>query len=168
MTLGGSMMQSDQSIKSMSVLHEHLGCNKPVHPLITKLNYSEMTRDIQTLKADFYAISCTEIPGKSYKFAIYPPENTISIDTGNGGWLLMFHENMVGSEALRQVLENTIGPVYNEKEILVGERAMKDVASINDILAEEYSQNLDIYSNELIRSNLKLLLTKLNRYRQVV
>lgn len=88
-----------------------------------------------------------------------------SKNTDTAGWSLLFHPDLIRKGSLANKMKAYTFFSYDSHEALhVSEQERKTVSSIVKTIKKEYSQNLDIYSHELIISNLELLLNYCKRY----
>lgn len=177
-------------IESISQIHEMIGYEKPEHPLITIINPSKiksLNTDILSSRVvtNLYSISlkngleCQIIYGrKHYDFQegslmFMAPEQTIipieAPDISNqpdwNGWVLLFHPDLIRKSSLMGKMKNYSFFSYDSFEALhISEQERINVSNIIKTIKHEFSQNLDYHSQDLIVSNLELLLNYCKRY----
>ncbi len=173
-------------IESISVLHELLGYDKPKHPLITCIQLDKFDRgmiyeNISFING-FYTVSLKngkdfniKYGRRSYDFSegsmiFVAPEQLLTVDYDSGhsnaeGWMLCFHPDLIRKSSLGSKMETYSFFSYATDEALhVSEKEKDIVTQIVHILMEEFSQNLDVYSSDLILSNLEVLLNYAQRF----
>lgn len=173
-------------IDSISALHEFLGYSKPVHPLITCIELDRFEpgtvyRNKQFING-FYTISLKngadfgiKYGRRDYDFGegsmvFVAPEQLLTVDyesggEGSEGWMLCFHPDLIRKSALASKMEGYTFFSYAANEALhVSEKEKATVTKIVQILIEEFNQNIDMYSTELILSNLEVLLNYAKRF----
>ncbi|KAA3662866.1 MAG: AraC family transcriptional regulator [Chloroflexi bacterium] len=174
-------------IESISQIHQMIGYAKPKHPLITFIESPKIPRSNkpvidQPVISSLYSISlkngheCKINYGRQpYDFQegslmfIAPGQIITPIseskNTDTAGWSLLFHPDLIRKGSLANKMKAYTFFSYDSHEALhVSEQERKTVSSIVKTIKKEYSQNLDIYSHELIISNLELLLNYCKRY----
>ncbi|MCQ4085688.1 AraC family transcriptional regulator [Saccharibacillus sp. JS10] len=173
-------------IDSISMLHELLGYEKPKHPLITCIELNKFKPDqtynnIQFVNA-FYTISLKkgtnfnmQYGRRSYDFnegsmIFMAPEQRLVVDfdphyEATEGWMLCFHPDLIRKSSLGSKMDEYSFFSYSLHEALhLSEKEKAVVTQIVQILTEEFNQNIDIYSLDLIISNLELLLNYAQRF----
>jgi len=81
------------------------------------------------------------------------------------GWILCFHEDLIrGSELASKMDHYTYFEYSNNEALHLSQKEKEIITNIKDILVTEFSQNLDVYSNKLILSNLETLLNYCERF----
>ncbi|WP_170943821.1 helix-turn-helix domain-containing protein [Priestia megaterium] len=173
-------------IDSISSLHEFLGYDKPKHPLITcielnKFNSRMVYQNRQFING-FYTISLKngedfEIKyGRRYydfsegSMTFVAPEQLLTVDydpgdSGSEGWMLCFHPDLIRKSSLGSKMDEYSFFSYAANEALhLSEKEKDIVTKIVHIIIEEFSQNIDIYSLDLIVSNIEVLLNYAQRF----
>jgi AraC-type DNA-binding domain-containing proteins len=174
------------SIDSISVLHELLGCDKPKHPLITLI-------DLDTIKPsetyynipftlNYYMISlknnpdCELMYGRKYfdfsegSLIFSAPGQMISKagQRKNGktnGWMLCFHPDLIrGSSLWHKMPEYSFFEYEANEALQLSDFEKEIVERLVHNIQTEYGGNLDSYSNDLIISNLEVLLNYAKRF----
>lgn len=179
------MSEAFVRISSISDLHQKLGLEKPVHPLISlvdvsRLSASEAEVGIK-IQYDLYVItlkdkSCGGEYGRnSLDFdegvmAFMAPGQTYvqtrEFDQGEvSGWMLFFHPDLIRPSHLGQHMDEYSFFEYDVFEALHLSDAEEKI--VNDVVANiksEYEQRIDNHSQRVIVSNLELLLNYCLRY----
>ncbi|WP_260510973.1 helix-turn-helix domain-containing protein [Paenibacillus cucumis (ex Kampfer et al. 2016)] len=173
-------------IDSISSLHDLLGYDKPKHPLITcieldKFNPNMVYQNTQFING-FYTISLKNGENFDIKYGrryydfsegsmiFVAPEQRLTVDYdpgdhGSEGWMLCFHPDLIRTSSLGNKMDEYTFFSYAANEALhVSEKEKDIVTKIVHILIEEFSQNIDIYSTDLIVSNLEVLLNYAQRF----
>ncbi len=184
-------MKTIVHIESVSQVHQMLGDEPPSHPLISLLRSSPrapLTPQVQVLDVTFvsalYTVSlkqgneCGLKYGREiYDFqegsmmflapgqAVTPVTAPTDLNPEGGGWTLMFHPELIRRFPLGGKMQGFSYFAYDSHEALHLSKAERE--TVTDIvlrIEEEYRQNLDAHSPELIVSNLELLLNYCKRY----
>jgi AraC family transcriptional regulator, transcriptional activator of pobA len=182
------MKNIDQNIKKISSvkeLHSFMGLPSPLNPLITVINHSQTTNSNQTqsqkLLLNFYNISIKRsFKGKlkygknHYDFddgtmSFIAPNQIISIDSdedrNNDGWSLLFHPDLIRQYPLGKTIKNYGFFSYAVNEALhLSEEEEKTIEAIIQNIQKEINSRLDNFSQDVIVSNLELLLSYANRF----
>lgn len=173
-------------VESVSQIHDFFEYEKPKHPLITlidnsKVNPSLFSEDIQ-ITSGFYSISqkegieCELKYGRQYfdfqegSLMFLAPGQTISI-TGKpelvelNGWSLFFHPDLIRKRHLGKKMKEYTFFSYEANEALhLSHLEKQKITGIVETIEHEFSQNMDIYSQDLIISNLEVLLNYCKRF----
>lgn len=179
-------MEEIIEIKTITELHDMLGYPKPKHPLITLIDFSKLEFSPNHLNkkivTSFYSISlkthleCDLKYGRSYydfqegSLMFLAPQQVIihtgdSVDVVTGGWGLFFHPDLIRRSSLGNRMKDYSFFSYDSNEALhLSESEKETITSIVKKIEEEYSMNIDIYSQELIVSNIELLLNYCKRF----
>ncbi len=172
-------------VKSIAQSHQLMGVAKPKHPLFSILQFEEIPQynvEKQTrVIFDFYQIALKkDCPGKliygqtPYDFdegvlSFFAPRQVNIIDIGlllpETGWLINIHPDFLRSFLLDKKIKEYgfFGYAVNEALIL-SEDEEKSIETILKQIEREYYLPIDNFSQEVIISNLELLLTYCNRY----
>lgn len=173
-------------VESVSQIHEFFGYEKPKHPLITlidntKVNPAVFSEDIQIITG-FYSITmkegveCELKYGRQYydfqegSLMFLAPDQTVSI-TGNpdktdlNGWTLFFHPDLLRKGHPGKKMKEYTFFSYEANEALhLSDQEKQKITAIVETIEHEYSQNIDVYSQDLIISNIELLLNYCKRF----
>jgi AraC-like DNA-binding protein len=174
-------------IESISQLHEMTGYEKPKHPLISlmepvKIKTYEPVLNIP-ISSGLYVISlkngyeCKITYGRqNYDFQegsmmFMAPEQIItpiSASTNQNditSWILLFHPDLIRKSFLsKKISEYTFFSYDSHEALHLSDQERETVTNIVNGIKNEYSQNLDIHSNDLIISSLDLLLNYCKRF----
>jgi len=173
-------------IKSISQLHKFMGYAAPKHPAVSFIKFSEMNlsaeMDFDRASADFYIISLKTKSGQLkygrdyYDFEegtltfsapnqVMYPSHLISDINDDEGWSLFFHPDILFGTELGDKINgyNFFSYDVNEALHISDNEKQKITESIRNIV-DEYNQNLDQHSQEIIVSNLELLLNYCKRF----
>lgn len=178
-------MSQMMRIESVCQINEMVGNEKLKHPLITLLEPSKV-KVIPVIKQkivmSLYSISlkngheCRIKYGRqNYDFqegtlVCMAPGQTIeplsaSDNTELDGWTLIFHPDLIRKSSLGKKINEYSFFSYDSNEALhLSDQERRTVTSIVKAIKSEYSQNLDMHSQDLIISNLELLLNYCNRF----
>lgn len=172
-------------VNSISELHNFLGLPKPEHPLISLIKLEGSMRENGGLSVSLtnylYSISLKRnIKGKLkygrnyYDFdegvmALMSPGQVMSSDNSSDyevtGWWLVFHPDLIRNYPLNSNINNFGYFSYDVHEALhLSSKEEKSIESIFKIIMKEYQSSIDIYSQDLIVSQLEVLLNYANRY----
>jgi AraC-like DNA-binding protein len=98
-----------------------------------------------------------------------PGQTIIPSSPGDGGgghgWVLCFHPDLIRGTSLASKMSEYAFFSYDSHEALhLSEVERATVTSIGRAIRDEYCKNLDVYSRDLIVSNLELLLGHARRF----
>ena len=177
-------------LKTISELHRFNNISSPNHPLISLIDYSKIkpTPVNNELKwvQEFYTISIKRnVVGKyrygqeSYDFdeglmTFFSPEQVVSVelieeDLNNkpSGWILAIHPDFLYGTSLSKSIKKYTFLNYSVREALfLSEKEENIVFEIFQKITDEYQANLDQFSQQIIISQLELLLTYADRFYQ--
>ncbi len=174
-----------QTINSVSELHRLMSLPKPLHPLITFIDHSQVTsvrdKEKPNLLLNFYNISIKRSfqgqlkYGKNhYDFdegtmSFIAPNQVIGIDNEDNrnkdGWSLLFHPDLIREYQLGKIIKNYGFFSYSVNEALhLSDEEEKTVEAIVQNIQKEINARLDNFSQDVIVSNLELLLSYCNRF----
>lgn len=172
-------------INSITELNRLLGLPKPTNPLISLIDHSEEReqRDLgsQRIVLNFYNVTIKRSfqgqlkYGKSnYDFdegtmSFLSPNQVLSIDEkgerNNDGWSLLFHPDLITNYGLSQTIKNYGFFSYGVNEALhLSDKEEKTIENLVQNIYHEYNSTIDLYSQDVIVSNLELLLNYCNRF----
>jgi AraC family transcriptional activator of pobA len=172
-------------INSIKELHTFMGLPSPLNPLITMIDHSKITlnHQIQNQKLlfNFYNISIKKsfkgqlkYGKRHYDFdegsmSFIAPNQIIAVDSDetrdNMGWSLMFHPDLIRQSTLTKTIKNFGFFSYEVNEALhLSEEEEKTIEIIISNIQNEINSRLDNFSQEVIVSNLELLLSYSNRF----
>lgn len=175
-------------IETISQAHQIMGLPKPKHPLVTVVRTKDFrpVLDFRGIKIvdHLYQITLKDVGcgnlfyGKnSYDYEVgtlvftapgqvtmFEGEMLIESDNTKG-WTLAFHPELIRKSALGNKIDQYTFFNYDVNEAL--HLSEDELGTIEEILAKiekEYSQNLDKHSQNLIISNIELLLDYCTRF----
>ena len=177
-------------IKSISQFHELLGLPSPEHPLISCINDNdalskpEIDEALYSIRftSDMYSVMYKDkISGSlgygrsSYDFQegtlvfaspgqvfTSPAKEEIQ---GKKGWTLLFHPDLLVKSHLANKMESYTYFSYEVSEALhLSTKEEAYIFQVTEQIRTEYSQNIDKHSQQLILSNLELLLNYCMRF----
>ncbi|RNC86841.1 MAG: AraC family transcriptional regulator [Winogradskyella sp.] len=181
-------MKDLKHFKKVADYHKLANLSGPEHPLISLVDYSTVSypSDITSLrwKQDYYTIGLKRnIPYKlfygqqEYDFdegvmTFIAPHQIMSLgDNPNvnaakpSGWLLLIHPDFLWNTSLAESIHKYDFFKYSVNESLF--LSEKEEAMIEDLLKNiqrEYQANIDKFSQQIIVSQLELLLNYANRF----
>ncbi|MCG8541361.1 MAG: AraC family transcriptional regulator [Clostridia bacterium] len=166
------------------MLQELLGYDKPAHPFITLIDINNIRdlseyRDRQMI-VGFYTITlkdgfnCKLKYGRQYydfsegSMMFTAPGQVITVEykpSDTQGWMLCFHPDLIRKSQLNSRIKDYTFFSYDSSEALhLSEREEKTINNIVNTIKEEFNRNPDIYSEQLIVSNLEVLLNYARRF----
>jgi len=171
-------------VQTISELHEIAGFEKPKHPLVTVIDYSKVDvndgPESGSFICSFYSVNfkkhCDFIYGrqafdhKEGTLLCTAPEQIITFNrkketSSTEGWGLYFHPELIRNTALGKKINEYSFFSYAENEALhLSEQEKLILLSILKQMENEYNTNIDHYSNDLIISNIELLLNYCRRF----
>lgn len=171
-------------VESIADLHSFAGFEKPKHPLISVVDYSkvnnENTPESGKFVCDFYSINfkrnCSFHYGRQFfdhkegTLLCTAPEQIIYMHKTEkqynvAGWGLFFHPEFIRNTNLgKKIMEYTFFQ-YEENEALhLATDEENTLTTILKQIEKEYQANIDKHSNQLLISNLELLLNYCKRF----
>ncbi len=178
-------------LKTISDLHRFNQIPPPEHPLISLIDYSKIkpipvNSELKWIQ-EFYTISTKRnVSGKfrygqqSYDFdeglmTFFSPEQVISVQlikedvTTNppSGWILAIHPDFFFGTSLAKNIKKYLFFNYSVREALfLSEKEENTINGILQNIQAEYQANLDQFSQQIIISQLELLLNYSERFYQ--
>jgi AraC-like DNA-binding protein len=170
--------------ESISQLHRAMHLPEPLHPLISIINYGDATYDGQSLEAgmilDFYKISFkTNFNGKlRYGQGYYDFESGGMSFVAPGqllrpqeeeadysGYSLNIHPDFLRPYTLGKNIKQFGFFAYSTAEgLYLSEKEKVKIAGVFDEIQDELAQRIDAFSQDVIISNIELLLNHSNRF----
>lgn len=179
-------MQEIYHVETISELNKLLNQDKPKHPLVSVVDFSKVEsfgeNNVKTTLG-FYSIMLKSNPcgilkyGREYydfeegTLVCIAPNQVASIDNESDqqnqvtGWGLFFHPDLIRGASLGSKMKDYTFFSYEVNEAL--HLSDKEKQTLNDCVAKienELSQNIDKHSQDLIVSNIELLLNYCIRY----
>lgn len=177
-------------LKTISDLHRFNQLPPPEHPLISLIDYSYINPPFENNELKwlqkFYSISIKRnVVGKyrygqqSYDFdeglmTFFSPEQVITVElteeettTSPTGWILAIHPDFLFGTALAKSIKKHPFFNYSVREALfLSEKEENIINGILENIKNEYQANLDQFSQQIIISQLELLLNYSERFYQ--
>jgi AraC-like DNA-binding protein len=171
-------------LNSISELHKVLGFPKPVHPLISLVNYADIQTPLEELPKsillDFYKISYKKsLTGKirygqgHYDFdegglSFISPNQVIARaedEPDYSGYTLLIHPDFLRGYPLDHKIKNYGFFSYSANEALyLSEKERQTIFSVFDNIKEELNSQIDDFSQDLVISYVEVLLNYSNRF----
>ena len=173
-------------INTVTEVHDFYGLKKPKHPLVSVLPITDEMTNFDygdyTYVSELYQISLKKgISGSitygrnSYDFqegtmVFLRSEQAIKIENndefeGSSGWTLIFHPDLIRKSELGRLIDSYSFFSYEANEALhLSEEEIKGIEELVHKIEKECQQNIDRHTQELIVSNIKLLLDYCTRY----
>ena len=169
---------------SISELHKALGLPKPLHPLLSLVDYSDVTADTEDIARgmvlNFYKVSYKKnFTGKvKYGQSFYDfdeggmsyisPGQVISASADEadyGGYTLLFHPYFIRNHALGKNIKNYGFFNYSASEALhLSDKEKEIVTGIFTTIRHELSLSIDTFSQDIMVSQIEQLLNYSNRF----
>ncbi len=181
-------MSTTFEINTIGQAHQSLGLSPPKHPLVSVVRTADFrpTIDFRGLKIvnNLYQITLKQIGcgNLTYGKNSYDYEEGTLVFTSPGqviifegempaenaadtGWTLAFHPDLIRKSKLADKINQYSFFNYEVNEALhLSEDERKTIEELLDKITKEYSQNLDKHSQNLIISNIELLLDYCTRF----
>ncbi|WP_245224761.1 AraC family transcriptional regulator [Pseudozobellia sp. WGM2] len=172
-------------INSITELHRILGLPKPTNPLITLIDHSQEREQTdlgnQKMVLNFYNVTIKRSfqgqlkYGKShYDFdegtmSFLSPNQVLAVDEkgerNNDGWSLLFHPELIANYGLSKTIKKYGFFSYGVNEALhLSDKEEQIIENLVQNIQNEYNSAIDLYSQDVIVSNLELLLNYCNRF----
>jgi len=173
-------------IESLTQLHEMMDQEKPRHPLVTVVDFSKVKapqiKDGTRMTSNFYWISmkqgsqCEIRYGREYydfqegSLIFMAPGQIVSVvgetdHTAATGWGLFFHPDLIRRYPLWKQMNDYSFFSYDVHEALhISDKEKGITTGIVHAIEDEFSQNIDDFSQDLIVSHIELLLNYCKRF----
>lgn len=172
-------------IKTISQLHELRGLPKPQHPLISVIDLQDIKLPAEPVKEtailDFYSISVKQGIKLSYKYGqqqydfnegvmfFTAPGQIIGIeadkDAAHAGWVLFIHPDFFWNTGLAKTIKKYEFFDYTVNEALfLSDKEEQTLNGILHLIKQEYSSTIDKFSQDIILSQIELLLNYAERF----
>ena len=180
-------MKTDKTykIKSISEYHALLSIEKPQHPLISLINHEDIQNiadeKLKSKTYDFYTISRkinytgTMKYGQHYydfqegAMVFHGPNQVIVSELADNvnlqGWTMLIHPDFIRAYPLAAKLTQFGFFSYALHEALhLSNHESTIIEEIMDSIRKEYSSRIDVYSQDILISQIDLLLNYCNRF----
>lgn len=173
-------------IKSINEVHRIFELEKPRHPLVSVIQIDDRITNFDygdpKYIFEFYQINLKQgfsgsmnYGRNSYDFdegtlTFIKPGQTIQIENqdeikGSSGWTLLFHPDLIRKSELGRTIEDYSFFNYDLNEALhLSENEKNSITELVLKIQEEYNQNIDKHSQELIIANIEMLLKYSKRF----
>lgn len=179
--------QQTQRIKTINEFHRLRGLPKPKHPLICVVNYAEVQRPVDISETnfvfDFYQISIKRGVNVTLKYGqqeydfddcvvfFASPNQVFRIEPNpnqtakRSGWILPIHTDLIRNYPLGKSIKNYGFFTYKVNEAFhLSDEEEKLIENLVRNIEKEFQSRIDSYSQDVIISNLELLLSYCNRF----
>jgi len=173
-----------QKFNSISHLHRALGLPKPMHPLVSLVNYADITAPEEDLpkvmSLDFYKISykfnlqCKIKYGQQYYdfdeggISFLSPHQIIASkeeEKDYSGYTLLIHPDFLQTYPLAKTIKNYGFFSYSANEALyLSAKEKQTISEVFEHIKDELSNNIDDFSQDVIISHIAVLLNYSNRF----
>jgi AraC-like DNA-binding protein len=173
-------------IQSITDLHKLFNLGNSLHPLVTVLDFSKVTEQIQQnskITTDFYSIMFKNYCKNNIKYGRKPidfqdgsliciaPNQIIEIDNEEEeradkmGWGLFFHPDLIRNTSLNEKLRDYGFFNYEVSEALhLSEKEKLILFELVQEIQKELQENIDVHSQQIIVSSIELLLSYCLRF----
>lgn len=171
------------TINSISELYKFSGLPKPKHPLVGLIKLDNVPANITepaNLVLNFYTVSLKRCIDSKMKYgqnyydfdegvlAFMEPGQIISVEEENQqpqGWWLVFHPDLIRHYPLGKTIKNYGFFSYAVNEALhLSEDEEKMLETLFKNIEAEYKHSIDQYSQDVMVSQIELLLNYSNRF----
>jgi hypothetical protein len=177
--------EKSYNIKSISEYHALLGVEKPHHPLFSLIKHEDIKNytdeKLKNKTYDFYTISRKMNYTGTMKYGQHyydfqegamvfhgPNQVIVSELTENAdlqGWTMLIHPDFVRAYTLAAKITRFGFFSYAVNEALhLSDTEATIVEEVMDTIRKEYSSRIDIYSQDILISQIELLLNYCNRF----
>lgn len=180
-------MSNIYHIKTISEVHQQLGLPKPKHPLVSVITDFEGAKGLNLsgirFTTDMYSMSLkSDVEGTIYygrntydfqegTLIFLKPNQVVEYEAGNEEashartWTLIFHPDLIRKSELGRHIDSYSFFDYDAREALhLSDDEKTSIQHIVQLIQKEISSNIDRHSQELIVSNIKLVLDYCTRY----
>ena len=172
--------------KTISEFHRFRGFPKPEHPLISVINLESKQRfngNETSMIWDFYAVALKRNFNAKLKYgqqeydfdegimSFVAPGQVIRIvvekdsSSEQSGWMLLVHPDFLWNTPLAKTIRNYGYFDYSVNEALhLSEKEETIITNIMQNIGQEYRSNIDVFSQNVMISQIELLLNYSNRF----
>ncbi|GLU53971.1 AraC family transcriptional regulator [Dyadobacter frigoris] len=172
-------------VKTIAEWHQLRYLPKPEHPLISVINFGNVTRlreeEPKSIINEFYTIALKRSFKAKMKYGqqeydfdegvmfFISPSQVFSIEASreikHSGWSLLVHPDFLWNTSLAQKIKKYEYFSYAVHEALhLSEKEEAMIAAIMQNIEHEYHSNIDNFSQDVIIAQLELLLTYADRF----
>lgn len=180
-------MKTIHQFKSIREFHNYSNLPKPGHPLISLVDYSKVNYPTDSDKIkwvqDFYSIGLKRNVSEKFNygqqeydfdegvFSFVAPQQILTIEINQNiqvnasGWLLLIHPDFLWNTPLAKSIKNYdfFGYAVNEA-LFLSEKEENIIIELLKKIQREYQSNIDKFSQNIIISQIELLLNYAERY----
>ena len=173
-----------QKFNSISEFHKLLGLSKPLHPLVSLVNYADIKTPYnelpKALLLNFYKVSYMESTPEKLKYgqhyydfdegglSFVSPNQVIScaeIEESYSGFALLIHPDFIRNYPLIIKIKNYGFFSYSSNEALfLSDKEKQTIFSVFDHIRQELNGNIDDFSQDVVVSHIEVLLNYSNRF----
>ena len=169
-------------IKNITEYHRLMQLPKPQHPLVSVINFADIKRKenitVSSFTHGYYSIALKQVFNGKMKYgqqeydfdegvlAFIAPNQIMRIEIedeqklNHSGWLLIFHPDFLWSTSLAQKIKKYDFFGYELTEALhLSDKEQNTLTDLMQNINQEYNSNIDKFSQDVIISQLELLLT---------
>lgn len=179
-------MKTPEKVSSISALHQFLGLRKPSNPLISVFNFDDVKLQqdtiLSTVITDFYVVALKkDCAGGKCKYGqqyydfdegimyFIAPHQVLQFEdillNGVKGFVLVVHPDFLHGYPLASKVKDYGFFSYATNEALhLSQKEEKSVMDIIDNIEQEIDANMDSFTQDLLISNLDLLLKYSDRF----
>ncbi|REC62460.1 AraC family transcriptional regulator [Chryseobacterium pennae] len=179
-------MKTPIKVSSINAMHQALGLKKPSNPLISVFSFNDVKLKSETILSavitDFYAIALKkDCAGGKFKYGqqYYDFEEGVMYFTAPQqvlqfedvllneveGFVLVVHPDFLQSYSLASKIKDYGFFSYTANEALfLSEKEEKSIMDIIENMSQEIDANMDSFTQDLLVSNLDLLLKYCDRF----
>lgn len=172
-------------IKTISEFHKLLGLPKPKHPLLSVINLSKLTFEDTNIweqfSTTFYSIALKQETNTKVKYgqkvydfdegmlSFISPNQVLALTSSDDievkGYALIFHLDFLKHHSLVEKIQSFGFFNYALNEALfLSEIEETTIITLLKNIENEYNNNIDNFSQNVILTNIELLLVYANRY----
>ncbi len=179
-------MKAPAKVSSISALHQFLGLKRPSNPLISVFNFDDVKLEPETILSaittDFYVVALKkDCAGGKCKYGqqyydfdegimyFIAPHQVLQFEdvllNGVKGFVLVMHPDFLQGYSLASKIKDYGYFSYASNEALfLSEKEEKSIMDIIENVAREINDNMDAFTQDLLVSNIDLLLKYCDRF----
>ncbi|MEJ5102646.1 helix-turn-helix domain-containing protein [Chryseobacterium sp. MYb328] len=179
-------MKTPIKVSSINAMHQALGLKKPSNPLISVFSFNDVKLKSETILSavitDFYAIALKkDCAGGKFKYGqqyydfeegvmyFIAPQQVLQFEdvllNEVEGFVLVVHPDFLQSYSLASKIKDYGFFSYTANEALfLSEKEEKSIMDIIENMSQEIDANMDSFTQDLLVSNLDLLLKYCDRF----
>lgn len=180
------MMNTTVHLSTISDLISMLQCGQTHHPLISIIDFGQLGQHLKSetkISTDFYSIMCKKTCNQQIRYGknsfdfnegsliCISPKQVITIDGSDEsnesmkGWGLFFHPDLIRDSMLGSIIKDYTFFTYEMSEALhLSEKEESILKESLENIQQELTDNYDDFSQDIIISNINLLLKYCQRF----